>query len=55
METEFDGFRAGGDEVRAAEGGEEVVQSFLVGQVDDGEAQAPFVAVTIEEVVVADG
>ncbi len=55
VEAEFDGFGAGGYEVGAAEGGEEVVEGFLVGQVDDGEAKAPLVAVPVEEVVVADG
>ena len=55
MEAELDGFGARGDEVRAAEGREEVIQRFLVGQVDDGEAQAPLVAVAVEEIVVADG
>ena len=55
VEAELYGFGARGDEVRAAEGGEEVVESVFVGQVDDGEAEAPLVAVAIEQVVVADG
>ena len=41
--------------VRAAEGGKEVVERHFVGQVDDREAQAPFVAITVEQVVVANG
>ena len=55
VEAELYGFGARGDEVRAAEGGEEVVESVFVGQVDDGEAEASLVAVAIEQVVVADG
>ncbi len=42
--------------VRAAEGGEEVVQGVLVGDVDGGEAQAPAaVLFAAEEVVLSDG
>jgi hypothetical protein len=54
VEAELDGFGARGDEVCAAEGGEEVIERVFVGQVDDGEAKAPLVAVAAEEVVVAD-
>src|SRR5580704_13875512 len=54
VEAELHGLGAGGDEVRAAERREEVVQRFLVGQVHDREAQAPLVAVAIEQIVVAD-
>src|SRR6202161_601953 len=55
VEAELDGFGARGYEVRAAECGEEVVQSVFVGKVHDGEAEAPLVAIAVEEVVVADG
>ena len=40
--------------VRAAEGGEEVVECVFVGDVDGGEAEAPLVAVTLEEVFLTD-
>ena len=36
-----------------AEGGEEIVQCCLVGQVDHGEAKAPLVFIAIKDVVVA--
>ncbi len=39
--------------MRAAERGEEVVQRHFVRKIDDREAQAPLVAVTVEEVVSA--
>ena len=52
METELHGFGARADVVSAAEGGEEVVQRHLVGQVDDRKAQTPLEAITVEEVVV---
>ena len=55
VEAELDGFGTRAYEVRAAECGEEVVQGFLVGQVHDGEAEAPLVAIAVEQVVVADG
>ncbi len=35
-----------------AEGGEKVVQGHLVGQVNNGEAQAPLEAIAVEQVVV---
>ena len=41
--------------VRAAEGGEEVVECVFVSDVDGGEAKAPLVAVTLEEVFLTDG
>src|ERR1700733_3936537 len=41
--------------VGSAEGGEEVVQRVLVGDVDGSQAETPFVPVAIEEVVLADG
>src|SRR5579872_2786007 len=42
------------DIVRPAEGGEEVIQRLAIGQVDYGEAQAPFITVAAEQVVLAD-
>ena len=36
----------------SAKSGQEVVQRFLIGEVHDGEPQAPFVAVAAEDVVV---
>src|SRR5271154_6640839 len=42
------------DVVRAAEGGEEVIESVLVGDVDACETEAPFVFIAIEEIVLAD-
>src|ERR1700733_3165952 len=44
-----------GQVVRAAEGGEKVVEGVFVGDVDAGETQAPLVFVACEEVVYADG
>jgi hypothetical protein len=41
--------------MRAAERGQEVVQRYLVGQVDDREACAPPVFVIMKEVVISDG
>ena len=55
MEAELGRQGARGDVVRAAEGGEEVVEGVLVGDVDGGEAQAPLVLVAVEEVVLAEG
>src|ERR1700679_513793 len=40
--------------MRAAEGGEEVVQSVFVGNVDACQTEAPFVFVAMEEVVLTD-
>ena len=55
MEAEFacDGARA--DEVRPAEGGEEIVERFFVGHVNDGDAGAPSESITMKQVVVANG
>ena len=39
--------------MRAAERGQEIVNSGFVGQVDDGKSQTPFVAIPVEEIVVA--
>lgn len=41
--------------VRAAEGGEEVVQSVFVGQIDNRELRAPLVSFAVEQVIVAQG
>ena len=40
--------------VRAAKGGQEVVERFLVCQIDDREARAPFVPIAVKQVVVPD-
>ena len=53
MEAEVDGFRARRHVVRTAEGGQEIVNSCFVGEVDDGKSQTPFVTITVEEIVVA--
>ena len=39
--------------MRAAEGGQEIVERLLVGDVDGGQLQAPFVFVVMEHVVFA--
>ena len=54
-ETQLSGKGARRDVVRAAEGGEEVVERVLVGQIDDRELRAPLVPVAMEDVVVAHG
>ena len=41
--------------MRPAEGGEEVIERVIVGQVDDGELSAPLVFLSVKQVVVADG
>ena len=43
------------DVVRAAEGGEEVVEGVFVGDVYACETETPFVLVAVEEIVFADG
>jgi len=40
--------------MRAAEGGKEVVERVFVGDVDGSKLRAPFKAVAVEEIVVAD-
>ena len=52
MESNLSRQRARSDIVRTAEGREKVVQRHLVRQVDGRQAQAPFIAVAPEEVVV---
>jgi hypothetical protein len=53
VEAQLHCFGARGHVVRAAECGKEIVQRHFVGQVDDREAQAPLVPVTMEKVVIA--
>ena len=53
VESQFRRIRARRNEVRSAERGQEVVYRGLVGQVDDREAQAPPVAVRLEQIVIA--
>ena len=53
VEPQLSAHASGSDEVRAAEGGNEVVESNLVGEVYNGEAQTPLVAVAVEQVVLA--
>ena len=40
--------------VRAAESGEEIVNRFLVANIDGGQAETPLVTVAAEKIVVAD-
>ena len=54
VESDLGGQSARGYVVRAAEGGEEVVERVFVGEVDAGQTQAPFVFVAIEEIVLTD-
>src|SRR6267142_332733 len=54
VEAQFGGIRSRRYVVRAAEGGQEVIYRNFVGQVDDGEPQAPFEAIPVEQIVVAD-
>jgi hypothetical protein len=53
VEAEFDGFCSWRHVVRAAKGGKVIVQSGLVGQIDDRKAQAPTVAIPTEQIVLA--
>src|SRR6185369_9267647 len=53
VEAEFGGIGPRGHKMRPAERRQEVVKRGLVRQVDHGEASAPFVAVPVEQVVVA--
>ena len=54
VERQLCGHCAWGYVVRAAEGGEEVVERVLVGDVDGGEVEIDLVAVGVEEVVFAE-
>jgi hypothetical protein len=53
VETYFSGQSPRRDVVRAAEGGEEVVQRVFVGDVYGCQTKAPFTLVAIEEIVFA--
>src|SRR6266852_5618605 len=53
VEAEFGRVRPRCHKMRSAEGGKEIVESHLIGQVDGREAQAPFVAVAMEEVIIS--
>src|ERR1019366_3085970 len=50
VEAQFHRLRARRDEVGSAKCGEEVIKRHFVGQVDDREAEAPLVAVFVEQV-----
>ncbi len=54
MEAEFHAFRSRRNVVGAAEGGKEVIQNILVGQVDDRKTEAHLVSVAVEQIVMAD-
>ena len=41
--------------MRAAEGGEEIIEGHFVGEIDGGEAKTPLVTVAAKEIVLADG
>ena len=43
------------NKMRAAEGGEEVIERYFVGEVDHGKARAHAVTITAKEIVVAQG
>ena len=55
VETDFAAKCARCDVVRPAESGEEVVERVIICQIDDSEASAPFVTVSVEEIVLAQG
>lgn len=55
VETQLHRLRSRRYIMRAAERGNEVVQRLVVSQIDHREAQAPFVAVAIEQIVLAHG
>ena len=55
MEAQLGRVRSRRHKMRAAERRQEVVHRGLVGQINDGEAQAPLVAVTLEKIVIAHG
>ena len=54
VQGQLAGHGARRDVVRAAEGGEEVVERLFVGQIDGRDLHAPFAAIAVKEVVVAD-
>jgi hypothetical protein len=41
--------------VGAAEGGQDVIQRFFVGEIDDLKLGAPFITIAMEQIVVSDG
>lgn len=55
MEAKRGGNRSRRNVVGSAEGREEIVKRFLISQVDNRHASAPFVFVAVKNVVVADG
>ena len=52
VEAQLHGFRARCHKVRAAERGQKIVERLFVRQVDHREAQAPLVAIAVEQVVI---
>src|SRR5271163_3521954 len=54
VETDLRGQGARRDVVRAAEGGEKIVNRFFVADVNGGQAETPLVAVAAEKIVVAE-
>jgi len=55
VEAELHGHGSRCDVVRAAEGGNKVIERFLVGQIDDRKLEAPLTFVAVEEVIVTHG
>ena len=55
VKAELSGQGARGDVVCPAEGGNEVIEGVLIGNIDRGQLQAHFVLVAVEEIVVTDG
>jgi hypothetical protein len=53
VESDFPSNGAGRHVVGSAEGGEEVVERDFIRHVDDRDASAPFVLVTMEQIVIA--
>jgi hypothetical protein len=54
VEAEFYRFGARRNVVRAAKRGKEIIEHYFVRQVDDRETQAPLVAISVKQIVVAD-
>ena len=52
VKTKFGCISSRCNEMRSAERGQEIVERCFVGQVDDCEAQAPLVRVSVEEIVI---
>jgi len=55
VEVEGPSNGARGHIVGSAEGRQEVIQGFLVGQVHDGQTGAPFVLIAVEQIIVPNG